>query len=109
VKLRAVTPGLIGVASALGASACCVLPLTVALLGLGSGAFMLWTMPYRPLLYPLGLLGVGASWVLYLRERRRCDALACRMAGGHVNLVMNLVATALLAVVTYVDFFLTSL
>jgi len=38
------------------------------------------TMQYRWLLIPAGIAGVLAGVVLYVRERRRCDALACRMA-----------------------------
>ena len=46
--------GLIGLGAALAASSCCLLPLVVVLLGLGSGAFMMTTMrwlcdvPYGP-------------------------------------------------------------
>ena len=61
-------------------SLCCVLPLAVILLGLGSGAFMPLTMQYRWVLIPAGLLGVATGFSLYARERRRCARLACRMA-----------------------------
>ena len=59
MKLENLNPGLLGLGTAFGASVCCVLPMTVVLLGLGSGAFMTVTMQYRPILYPLGLLGRG--------------------------------------------------
>lgn len=78
-----------GVAAWVGAalsSLCCLLPLTVILLGLGSGAFMTMTMRYRWLLIPAGIVGVVIGFALYARERRRCDALACRMAGGRLTL-----------------------
>ena len=55
-------------------------------LGLGSGAFMAVTMQYRWLLIPAGIAGVLVGVVLYVRERRRCDALACRMAGSRITL-----------------------
>lgn len=109
MKLGDMKPGLLGLAGALGASACCVLPLTVAVLGLGTGAFMAYTMPLRPLLYPLGLAGLATAIWLYRRERRRCDALACRMAGGRFNLTLIVVAGVLMAAITYVDFFLVAL
>jgi mercuric ion transport protein len=109
MKPRDMASGLLAVGAALAASSCCVLPLAVVALGLGSGAFMFTTMPYRPILFSLGLLGVGASWVLYARRRRACAALACRMAGQRTTLGLTVLATVLLAVVTYVDFFLTSL
>ena len=68
-----------GVLAALGASACCVLPLALVTLGLG-GAWMSYASalePYRPLLgvLTLGLLGY-AFWHLYLRPRP-CDGEVC--------------------------------
>ncbi|MGH7391250.1 MAG: hypothetical protein ACREM3_17590 [Candidatus Rokuibacteriota bacterium] len=74
-------------------SLCCLLPLAVIVLGLGSGAFMAVTMPYRWLLIPAGVLGVTAGFLSYVRERRRCAALACRMAGSRLTLALLVVAT----------------
>jgi Cu/Ag efflux protein CusF len=76
---------------------CCLLPLAVMVLGLGSGAFMATTMRYQAILLPLGILGVATGYVLYFRERRRCRTLVCTMAGSPVNPVALLVATAILA------------
>jgi mercuric ion transport protein len=84
---------LVGVASALAASVCCLLPLALVLLGLSSGAFMMVTMPYRWLLLPLSVLGLVAGYALYFRERRRCAAAACRLAGGRTALVLLVLAT----------------
>ncbi len=44
---RGLLGGLAGVVGAILASLCCLLPLTVVLLGVGSGAFMATTMAYR--------------------------------------------------------------
>ena len=77
-------------------SLCCLLPLAVIVLGLGSGAFMAVTMRYSWLLIPAGVLGVATGFVLYARERRRCDALGCRMAGSRVTLALLIVASAVL-------------
>jgi hypothetical protein len=77
-------------------SLCCLLPLAVIALGLGSGAFMAVTMRYSWLLIPAGVLGVATGFVLYARERRRCDALGCRMAGSRVTLALLIVASAVL-------------
>jgi Cu(I)/Ag(I) efflux system membrane fusion protein len=82
--------------AAFAASLCCLLPLAVIVLGLGSGAFMATTMRYQRFLLPLGILGVAAGYVLYFREWRRCQALVCTMAGSRVNLVALGVATAVL-------------
>jgi len=74
------------------ASLCCLLPLTVIVLGLGSGAFMATTMQYRWLLVPAGIIGIVTGFVLYVREKRRCDALACRMAGSRITLMLLVLA-----------------
>jgi len=98
MKLVELKSGLVSFGGAFIASLCCLLPLAVVLLGLGSGAFMVTTMQYRPLLLPLGLLGAGLGYYLYFRERRRCKALGCRMAGSQINLILLAVATVMLAV-----------
>jgi Cu/Ag efflux protein CusF len=96
MHVRAFKPALVSLMAAFAASLCCVLPLAVIVLGLGSGAFMATPMRYQRLLLPLGILGVTAGYVLYVRERRRCQALVCSMAGSRLNLVALGVATAML-------------
>jgi len=86
-------------------SLCCLLPLTVILLGLGSGAFMMTTMQYRAIFIPAGIIGVALGWLLYFRERKRCTAMACRMAGGPLNLGLLLFATLLIAGAVALDQF----
>lgn len=97
--------GLVSFGGALLSSLCCLLPLAVILLGLGSGAFMMTTMRYRPLFLPLGILGVGLGYYLYFRERRRCEALACQMVRARLNLALLIVATLMLTIeLTFVFF-----
>lgn len=86
-------------------SLCCLLPLAVIVLGLGSGAFMAVTMRYRWLLIPAGVLGVGTGFVLHARERRRCDALGCRMAGSRMTLAVLLLAGLVVASAIVLDVF----
>ncbi len=86
-------------------SLCCLLPLAVILLGLGSGAFMAVTMQYRWLLIPVGVLGVGAGFVFYARERRRCDQLGCRMAGSRITLALLILAALVVATSVALDRF----
>src|SRR5215472_15272925 len=93
MRVGTLTAGVVAWLGATLASLCCLLPLTVILLGLGSGAFMATTMQYRWLLVPSGIVGIVAGFVLYIRERRRCNALACRMAGSRVTLALLIVAT----------------
>jgi hypothetical protein len=89
----AVSAGATASVGAVLSSLCCLLPLAVIVLGLGSGAFMAVTMRYRWLLIPAGILGVSTGFFLYFRERRRCAALACRMAGSRATLALLVVAT----------------
>ena len=84
-------------------SLCCLLPLAVIVLGLGSGAFMAVTMQYRWI--PAGVLGVVAGFILYVRERRRCNALACRLVGSRITLVLLVVASLVVTASILLDRF----
>jgi mercuric ion transport protein len=88
--------GLVSFGSAFIASLCCLLPLAVVLLGLGSGAFMMVTMEYRSVLLPIGIGGVGLGYFFYLRESRRCQAAGCAFAGRKLNLSLLALATIML-------------
>lgn len=92
-RVQKVVPAFAAWIGAVLSSLCCLLPLAVILLGLGSGGFMAVTMQYRWLLIPAGALGVGTGFALYVRERRRCDQLGCRMAGSRITLGLLLLAT----------------
>jgi Cu/Ag efflux protein CusF len=96
MHLKDLQPALVSLVGAFAASLCCLLPLAVIMLGLGSGAFMATTMRYQAILLPLGLLAVTAGYVLYVRERRRCQQLVCTMAGSRLNLVALGLATLIL-------------
>jgi len=105
-----VRPGVAGAgvtawAGAILSSLCCLLPLAVIVLGLGSGAFMSVTMRYRWLLIPLGIIGVTTGFFLYVRERRRCTALACRMVGSRVTFALLVVATLVVTTSIVLDRF----
>ncbi len=105
MKAGDVKSGVVSLFSAFAASLCCVLPLVVILLGLGSGAFMATTMKYRSILIPTGVGGVALGYFLYFRERRRCRTLVCRMAGAKLNLALLIFATAVVAVAVFFDIF----
>ncbi len=101
----AVSAGVTAWLGALLSSLCCLLPLAVIVLGLGSGAFMAVTMQYRWLLIPAGIIGVTSGFFLYFRERRRCAALACQMAGSRVTLALLIVATLVVGTSIMLDRF----
>src|SRR3989442_15338716 len=73
-----------GVAAWIGAalsSLCCLLPLTVIVLGLGRGAFMAVTIQYPWVLISAGVPGVGGGLSLYVTGSRRSAAPGSRMFG----------------------------
>ncbi len=107
MKLGSVGATVAAWAGALLSSLCCLLPLAVIVLGLGSGAFMAVTMRYRWILIPAGVLGVATAFALYGRERRRCDALACRMVGRRATLTLLIVASLVVATSIVLDRFPT--
>ena len=105
MKPETIGAGVVAWVGAVLSSVCCLLPLAVIALGLGSGAFMAVTMRYRWLLIPAGIAGVLAGVVLYVRERRRCDALACRMAGSRITLAALALAALIVSASIVLDEF----
>ena len=105
MKAGTVSAGVTAWVGALLSSLCCLLPLTVIVLGLGSGAFMAVTMRYRWLLIAAGVIGVATGFFLYFRERRRCAALACRMAGSRITVTLLIVASVVVGTSIVLDRF----
>ncbi len=97
--------GLVSFCSAIVASLCCLLPLAVVLLGLGSGAFMIVTMQYRYIFLPIGVIGVGLGYYLYFQEKRRCTTSACTFAGKKTNLALLIFSTLVVATAVVLDIF----
>lgn len=96
MNLGSFKAGVVSFSSAIIASLCCLLPLGVVLLGLGSGAFMMVTMQYRPVLLPVGVIGVAMGYYFYFKERRRCTSLGCAFVGRKFNLTLLGLATVML-------------
>ncbi len=105
MDLGAVKAGLVSFSSALIASLCCLLPLAVILLGLGSGAFMMVTIQYRYIFLPVGVIGLGTGYYLYFKEKQRCSSIGCTFVGRKTNLALLLVATVMVAGALLLDFF----
>ena len=89
------------IVSAFIASACCVGPLVLALLGIGGGAMLLKFEPYRPyfMVVTLGLLGLG-FWLQYRKPKpvTNADGITCDCPTPRANKtgrVMLWVATVL--------------
>lgn len=80
------------------AGACCVLPLALAVAGVGSGALAA-VVPFHWPLTIASAVVVAAGWLLYWRKRRAC-ATGADCAGappGRSTLVMLSVATLFVA------------
>src|SRR6266446_2135378 len=69
MRVAALAAGFVAWVGAALASLCCLLPLAVIVLGLGSGAFMATTMQYRWLLIPAGIIGIVTGVGLRLATR----------------------------------------
>lgn len=94
--LKSLKAGLVSFSSAFIASLCCLLPLAVVLLGLGSGAFMMVTMQFRPVFLPIGVIGVTLGYYLYFKEKRRCAESGCAFVGKRLNLALLGLASVML-------------
>jgi mercuric ion transport protein len=86
-------PGATGLLAALLAATCCILPLLLILAGIAGAGVMMSMMRYEWLTLPLGTVGLVAAWLLYFREKRRCQTVACRFVGRRANLVLLGIAT----------------
>jgi hypothetical protein len=104
-RLRAVIAGFVSVGGAVVSSLCCLLPLAIVLLGLGSGAFMATTMKYSALFIPIGVASVSLGFYLHFREKQRCVKAGCRMAGSTLNLVLLSVSAVVVAAAIFLTLF----
>lgn len=85
-----------GFSALLSAAACCVLPLALAAIGIGTGGLAA-IVPYHVPLTVASALIVGAGWLFYLRKRRACAAGASCEAPSRATFVMLSLATAFVA------------
>lgn len=89
----------LSVLSAIAASSCCVLPLVLlglTLLGLGTAGLAGFSSTLGSLkwyLLPLAIAGLGFSFRLFLKDKQKCEATACRMAGEKLTKTMLTIST----------------
>ena len=95
---RARLPAVTGLAAATLAASCCLLPLALITTGLAGAGLMMTMMRFEWITLPLGVGGLTAAYVLYLRERRRCDAAGCRLVGERGTRILLGAATLIVAV-----------
>ena len=82
-----------GILSALLASACCIGPLLLVAIGLGSGAAFVGRYHWFLLIGGLGVL--TWSWMKYLREKKACDCPQQPMEGRRGALITLIAATVI--------------
>ena len=66
---------------------------------------MMMTMKYRSIFLPTGVIGVTMGYLLYFREKRRCNSLGCNFVGRKTNLALLLIATIVVTVAIILDIF----
>ncbi len=91
------------VVSAAAASACCLGPLVLTVLGIGGAASALALAPYRPYLLVITAVLLGAAfYITYRRPTRACaPGEACEMPGAsRIGRVLLWVATVLILLAT---------
>ena len=89
--------------SALGASACCILPVAVALLGVGSAALAARLEPLRPYLLATTVLLLGFAVYRAYRPLECAPGEACAVpsARRRFRIVLWVVTAVALALVTF--------
>lgn len=87
-----------GFAALFSAAACCVLPLVLAAVGLGTGGLAAF-VPYHWPLTIASAVAIAVGWLLYLRRRRACSQRAecANLSPGRSTLVLLSIATGVVA------------
>ncbi len=85
--------------SMIAASSCCLPPLILlglTLIGVGTAGVAGLSSTLGSLkwyILPLGIAGVGLSYWLYFREKKKCSTKACRMADEKLTKTMLMIST----------------
>ncbi len=91
-------PGRIGVLSAALASVCCLGPVVLVLLGLGTLGLGAFLGRYHWFFLASAVLILVFAWRIFAKEKRRCDAEHCQMESRKSALTTLLIATLAVAV-----------
>ena len=90
-------PQKLGILSALVASACCLGPLLLVLLGLGSLGFGAVLGRFHWWFIGAAIALLVFAWRSYLKEARRCRTEACEMAQGKTTRTALILASVVVA------------
>ncbi|MCH9031377.1 MAG: heavy-metal-associated domain-containing protein [candidate division Zixibacteria bacterium] len=89
----------VSILSALAASSCCVPPLILlglTMIGVGTAGFAGFSTTlgsFKWYILPLAIVGVGTSYYLYFKEKRKCSSTACKMVNEKFTKTMLVVST----------------
>lgn len=83
----------LGIFSAVFASICCVGPLVLILLGLGTLGIGAIIGKYHWYFVGGGVFLISIAWRYYFKEKRACDLKSCQMENKNVTLVTLIIAT----------------
>jgi len=87
----------LGISSALLASACCVGPILLVLLGLGGIGLASFLGKYHWYLQGAAVLLLSVAWWVFLRERRKLHGLAAKMKGEKATMATLSIASIIVA------------
>ena len=96
---RGIVLNLATILSALAASLCCLLPVAVAVLGVGSAALGAWLAPFRPALIVLTVGLFGFAFYEAYRPRKCDPGMSARRRRS--RLLLWAVATIALSLITF--------
>lgn len=83
----------LGIFSAIFASICCVGPLLLILLGLGTLGIGVVIGRYHWWFVGCGVFLISVAWKYYFKEKRACDLKACQMENKRITLITLVIAT----------------
>ena len=99
-------PSLTSITGAFASLSCCVLPMALLSVGVASGSSLAAVFgPWNWLLFPLGWVGLAFGYYSFLRQRKRCQQEKCAVRGGRINLVFLGVATTMMLISGYFNWF----
>ncbi len=96
--------GIGAVFAAIGASICCVVPVVVAFMGVGSAAFSVYFVPFRPYLIGITVLLLGFAFYRAYRPQQDCepgDSCAVPANRGRQRLLLWIITFVTIALLTF--------
>ena len=95
----------VGILSAITASVCCLGPVLLVVLGLGSLGFGAVLGRYHWWFIGTAIALLAYAWRSYLKEVRRCKTASCEMARGTTTRTMLLLASVIVTIFVGLNFY----